>query len=43
MIKDAWIVWLGVEPQWDPLRGEPLLDQILRDLRHPALDRKPSR
>jgi TolB-like protein/Tfp pilus assembly protein PilF/tRNA A-37 threonylcarbamoyl transferase component Bud32 len=43
LIKDAWVVWLGVEPQWDPLRGEPLFDQILRDLRHPALDRKPSR
>ena len=42
-IKDAWIVWMGVEPQWDPLRGEPVFDQILRDLRHPALDRKPSR
>src|SRR6185312_8003934 len=26
-IKDAWIVWLGVEPQWDPLRGEPIFDQ----------------
>jgi serine/threonine-protein kinase len=43
LIKDAWIVWLAVEPQWDPLRGEPLFDQILRDLRHPAVDRKPSR
>ncbi len=42
-LRDAWIVWLGVEPQWDPVRGEPVLDQILRDLRHPALDRKPSR
>ena len=41
-IKDAWIVWMGVEPQWDPLRGEPVFDQILRDLRHPTLDRKPS-
>ena len=42
-IKDAWIVWMGVEPQWDPLRGEPVFDQILRDLRHPTLDRKPAR
>ena len=42
-IKDAWLVWLGVEPQWDALRGEPVFDQILRDLRHPSLDRKPSR
>jgi TolB-like protein/Tfp pilus assembly protein PilF len=43
MIKDAWLVWLGVEPQWDPLRGEPVFDQILRDLRHPSVDRKPTR
>ncbi|HEU4712057.1 MAG TPA: protein kinase [Pyrinomonadaceae bacterium] len=43
MIRDAWLVWLGVEPQWDPLRGEPMVDQILRDLRHPALNRKPPR
>ncbi|HEX5835674.1 MAG TPA: tetratricopeptide repeat protein, partial [Pyrinomonadaceae bacterium] len=39
-IRDAWIVWLGVEPQWDPLRGEPVFDAILRDLRHPAAGRK---
>jgi TolB-like protein/Tfp pilus assembly protein PilF/tRNA A-37 threonylcarbamoyl transferase component Bud32 len=39
-IRDAWIVWLGVEPQWDPLRGEPAFETILRDLRHPAAGRK---
>ncbi len=39
-IKDAWVVWLGVEPQFDPLRGEPAFEGILRDLRHPALYRK---
>jgi tetratricopeptide (TPR) repeat protein len=39
-IRDAWIVWLGVEPQWDPLRGEPIFEAILRDLRHPAAGRK---
>ena len=42
-IKDAWVVWLGVEPQWDPLRGEPAFERILRDLRHPALYRKARR
>ncbi|HKR15588.1 MAG TPA: protein kinase [Pyrinomonadaceae bacterium] len=42
-IKDAWLVWMGVEPQWDPLRGEAAFDQALRDLRHPAINRKPSR
>ena len=33
-IRDAWVVWLGVEPQFDPLRGEPAFEGILRDLRH---------
>ena len=42
-IKDAWIVWLGVEPQWDSLRGEPAFDGILRELRHPAISRKTAR
>jgi tetratricopeptide (TPR) repeat protein len=39
-MKDAWVVWLGVEPQFDPLRGEPVFEGILRDLRHPAIYRK---
>ncbi len=39
-IRDAWVVWLGVEPQFDPLRGEPAFEAILRDLRHPAMKRK---
>ncbi|HXD50818.1 MAG TPA: tetratricopeptide repeat protein, partial [Burkholderiales bacterium] len=39
-IRDAWIVWLGVEAQWDPLRGEPAFEKILQDLRHPTLIRK---
>jgi TolB-like protein/Tfp pilus assembly protein PilF/tRNA A-37 threonylcarbamoyl transferase component Bud32 len=39
-IRDAWVVWLGVEPQFDPLRGEPAFDAILRDLRHPAVAQK---
>jgi serine/threonine protein kinase/tetratricopeptide (TPR) repeat protein len=39
-LRDAWVVWLGVEPQWDPLRGDPIFEGILRDLRHPAMYRK---
>src|SRR5215210_2165163 len=39
-IRDAWVVWLGVEPQFDPLRGDPIFEGILRDLRHPAIRRK---
>ncbi len=42
-IRDAWVVWLGVEPQFDPLRGEPAFEGILRDLRHPAMYRKLAR
>jgi len=42
-IRDAWVVWLGVEPQFDPLRGEPAFEGILRDLRHPAMYRKMAR
>jgi eukaryotic-like serine/threonine-protein kinase len=39
-IRDAWVVWLGVEPQFDPLRGEPAFEKILRAMRHPAMNRK---
>ncbi len=39
-IKDAWLVWLGVEPQLDPLRGEPAFEELLRLTRNPAVDRK---
>ncbi|HKG97392.1 MAG TPA: tetratricopeptide repeat protein, partial [Pyrinomonadaceae bacterium] len=42
-IRDGWIVWLGVEPQFDPLRGEPAFEAILRDLRHPVMYRKLAR
>jgi TolB-like protein/Tfp pilus assembly protein PilF len=39
-IKDAWVVWLGVEPQFDPLRGEPAFEGILQEMRHPAQFRR---
>ena len=42
-IKDSWVVWLGVEPQWDPLRGDLSFEAILRALRHPAAGRKLAR
>jgi tetratricopeptide (TPR) repeat protein len=38
-IKDAWLVWLGVEPQLDPLRGEPAFEELLRSTRNPIADR----
>src|SRR5689334_16442334 len=42
-IRDAWVVWLGVEPQFDPLRGDLIFEGILRDLRHPAMYRNMAR
>jgi TolB-like protein/Flp pilus assembly protein TadD len=40
-LRDAWVVWLGVEPQWDPLRGDPAFEAILRETRNPIIQRKP--
>lgn len=39
-IKDGWLVWLGVEPQFDPLRGEPAFEELLDKTRNPAVGRK---
>ena len=39
-LKDAWVAWLGVEPQLDPLRGEPEFEELLRLTRNTAVDRK---
>jgi tetratricopeptide (TPR) repeat protein/serine/threonine protein kinase len=38
--KDGWVVWLGVEPTLDPLRGDPAFEEMLQALRHPVLERK---
>jgi tetratricopeptide (TPR) repeat protein len=35
-INDAWLVWLGVEPQLDALRGEPVFEDLLSKTRNPA-------
>ncbi len=35
-INDGWLVWLGVEPQLDPLRGGPEFEELLVKTRNPA-------
>lgn len=35
-IKDGWLVWLGVEPQWDSLRGDPSFEELMSRTRNPA-------
>jgi tetratricopeptide (TPR) repeat protein len=39
-IRDGWVVWLGVEPQLDPLRGEPAFEALLQKTKNPAIGRK---
>ena len=39
-INEGWLVWLGVEPQWDPLRGRPDFEELLVKTRNPNLGRK---
>jgi tetratricopeptide (TPR) repeat protein len=33
--KDGWIVWIGVEPQFDLLRGDARFGEFMRRLDHP--------
>jgi len=30
--RDVWLTWLGVEPRFDALRGEPGLQELLRSI-----------
>jgi len=34
--NDPWLVWLGTEPQLDPLRGHARFDALLRRTKNPA-------
>ncbi len=35
-IEDAWLVWLGVEPQFDPLRDDSAFKELIRKTMNPA-------
>ncbi len=35
-IKDAWLSWLAVEPQFDVLRSDPRFAEVLKSTKNPA-------
>jgi tetratricopeptide (TPR) repeat protein len=38
--RDGWIVWIGVEPQFDLLRSDQRFDDFLRRINHPLTQSK---
>jgi serine/threonine protein kinase/tetratricopeptide (TPR) repeat protein len=37
-IKEGWLAWLAMEPQFDPLRGKPAFAETLRQTRNPGAE-----
>jgi len=40
MVSDPWMVWLGTEPQLDPLRGDQRFNDLLRRTNNPTTVRQ---
>jgi len=40
VVNDGWLVWLGVEPDLDPLRGLPEFEELLIKTRNPVVGRE---
>jgi len=34
--RDPWIVWIGVEPRFDALRGQPEFEELSRSIFSPG-------
>jgi eukaryotic-like serine/threonine-protein kinase len=37
--REAWVVWMGVQPQFDPLRSDPRYEELLRRTKNPGIAR----